>query len=177
MCRFIHLSALACSCSVALQSVFDCLFLATRAASSLTTLSAAPCQCPAQHVLRSALLRIDLCGVIFQRSSSEKYVTFRYVLADSSPQLGFNFLCVREDSISIPTNIYADQILRAGYDLNKGYSTRVLKLAVLGHGRASGVKKMKQFERAHPKTFNSKHYKQACAFIHQNVEGLFNHFA
>jgi hypothetical protein len=33
--------------------------------------------------------------------------------------------------------------LRAGYDLNKGYSTRVLKLAILGHGRASGVKKMK----------------------------------
>jgi hypothetical protein len=43
--------------------------------------------------------------------------------------------------------------------------------------KACGVKKMKQFERAHPKTFNSKHYNQACAFIHQNVEGLFNHFA
>ena len=95
---------------------------------------------PSPNVLRCALLRIDLCDVIFQRSNSEKYVTFKYFLVDSSPQLGFNFLCVREDSISIPTAIYADPILRAGYDLNKGYSTRVLKLAALGHGRASGVK-------------------------------------
>ena len=101
---------------------------------------------PSPSVLRCALLRIDLCDVIFQRSNSQKHVTFKYFLVDSSPQLGFNFRCVREDSISIPKAIYADPILRAGYDLNQGYSTRVLKLAVLGRGRASGVKKMKPLQ-------------------------------
>ena len=145
MCRCIHVSALACSCSVALQSVFDCLF-GDEGSELANDIIRGAVPVPSPNVLRGALLRIDLCDVIFPRSNSEKYVTFRYFLADSSPQLELNFLCVREDSISIPTAIFADPILRAGYDLNKGYSTRVLKLAVLGHGRASGVKKMKQFQ-------------------------------
>ena len=42
--------------------------------------------------------------------------------------------------------------------------------------KTCGAKKMKQFERADPKTFKSPHYKHACAFIDENMESLFNCF-
>jgi hypothetical protein len=57
---------------------------------------------PSISLLRVARVRLDLMSILFQRQLFFRYTHVRYLLIDSSLQVGFNILCVREDRFAIP---------------------------------------------------------------------------
>ena len=66
---------------------------------------------------------------------------WRYVDPDSSPQLGYNWLVLREDRFTFPHLEYdgVDKVCAA--EFNKAYSTRMCLLSVIGRGRGTLVAK------------------------------------
>ena len=54
--------------------------------------------------MRLARLRLDMLSVVYQQRYFLRSNVVRYLLIDSSPQLGFNFLCTIEDVFVIPSS-------------------------------------------------------------------------
>ena len=96
---------------------------------------------PGMHLLRASRVRLDLMAILYERQQQQKFKHLRYLLIDSSPQLGFNFLCIREDRINIPKDVAADIHKRADFDINSGFETRIAPLSTLGVGNSGLVKK------------------------------------
>ena len=63
------------------------------------------------------------------------------ILVDSSPQLGRNYLCVREDRFRYPRAIAHDSSLMLKYDWSKSFETRIMPLSTLGKGRSGTSRK------------------------------------
>ena len=61
-------------------------------------------------------------------------------MADSSPQLGYNFFCMREERIRIPRS-ELNFVFKHGYDLSGAFESRLCPASVLGHKNASLAKK------------------------------------
>ena len=95
---------------------------------------------PSACFSRSCRIRLDLCNVHFERLLPSKYFFLRYLSVDSSPQLGRNYLCAREDRFRFPIAMEFDMQARSQYDLNVAFETRILPLSTLGKGHSSGLK-------------------------------------
>ena len=90
---------------------------------------------PSLGLLRTSRVKLDYMDILFQRQLFLKFTYRRYWLVDSSPQLGYDFLCVREDRIRIPRCDDWTVELRALYDINAGFETRICPLSTLAHGK------------------------------------------
>ena len=93
-------------------------------------------QMPSEDVLRVARVRLDIMTILFERKLWLRFEYRRYISCDSSPQLGHNFLCVREDRVGIPRDENVGALFRAKYDLNQNFESRIMPLSTLGLGHA-----------------------------------------
>jgi hypothetical protein len=96
---------------------------------------------PSIDFLRHARVRLDVCNVMYQRQLSHEWFFVRHVMVDSSPQLGRNYLCVREDRVRFPRSLLYNFGSLATYDLDAAFETRVMPLSTLGHGEATALRK------------------------------------
>ena len=96
---------------------------------------------PGLQLMRMARVRLDLMNILFQRQLFIRYRYVRYIMVDSSPQLGFNFFCMREDRIAFPREEFVCAEYRVMTDLNIGFETRICSTSTLGLGNAGLVKK------------------------------------
>ena len=96
---------------------------------------------PQQDVLRTARVRLDQCNLLFQRGINKTYNCLRYLMIDSSPQLGWNFLMVLEDRIMFRRSEDTGYSFRAAVDINMYYERRTMLVSTLGHGHSVLVKK------------------------------------
>ena len=97
---------------------------------------------PSLGVLRQSRIKLEMMAILYERELRKKFRCIRYLLLDSSPQLGFNIHCVREDRIMIPRLEWTSPAERARFDITANYSTRIFHLATLGLGNAGTVKKL-----------------------------------
>ena len=74
--------------------------------------------------------------ILFERRLFLRFDCKRYLVTDSSPQLGHNFQCVREDRFIIPNDLCADIVVRAKLDIGHYFETRICPLSTFGAGRA-----------------------------------------
>ena len=95
---------------------------------------------PSIDLMRMARLRLDFMSIMFERQLFMQFQYRRYILVDSSPQLGFNFLCCREDRVRFPRGDFGADFRRA-YDINAAFESRLFPLSTLGVGAAGLVKK------------------------------------
>ena len=86
-------------------------------------------------------VRLDVMAILYERMLAKSFRFTRYILMDSSPQRGYNFLCVREDRVAIPVDQLLSPEMRANFDINSGFQTRLCPLSTLGVGNAGLVKK------------------------------------
>lgn len=96
---------------------------------------------PSVKMLRAARLRLDYMHMIFEQKLFLRCDARHYQLMDSSPQLGFNFLCTIVDTIYIPAAHAVNIHLRVAADLNDHWSSESAPLSSLGVGKSSLVKK------------------------------------
>jgi hypothetical protein len=95
---------------------------------------------PGIQTLRLARVRLDIFEIMFERQLFMRYKYRRYVMADSSPQLGLNFLVVREDRIRIP-RCNDDVVLDVGLRLSRSFESRLCVLSTIGRRSATLAKK------------------------------------
>lgn len=79
---------------------------------------------PSLDTLRMARVKLDVLSMLFERFLQVSFCYLRYFVADSSPQLGYNFLCMREDRIRMP-RAEVTFVLRYGYDLSAAFESRL----------------------------------------------------
>jgi hypothetical protein len=99
---------------------------------------------PSISLMRAARLRLDFLSIMFERRLFMNFYYRRYLLIDSSPQLGFNMLCVREDRVRFPRGSFGADFRKA-YDLSANFESRICPLSTLGAGHAGLVKKRQEF--------------------------------
>jgi len=92
---------------------------------------------PKVAVLRRARVKLDIFSIMFERRLWLHFEYRRYLYLDASPQLGYNFLCGREDRIGIPRDEMLNSHFRSAYDINSNFETRILPVSTLGLGRAT----------------------------------------
>ena len=95
---------------------------------------------PSDESLRAARLKLDMLTFIWERRLQPVNVYLRYLFVDSSPQFGSNYLCMREDRISIPRGQY-NCVFSHSTDLTNHFETRVCVASVTGHRNAGAMKK------------------------------------
>ncbi len=78
--------------------------------------------------------------MLWERQLHSRFRFVRLLFVDSSPQFGHNFLCIREDRVSIPLAVTS--VERSKFDINAHFETRVLPLSTLGLGQAGLVNKV-----------------------------------
>ena len=95
---------------------------------------------PAETTLLGCSHRLNLLYSVWQRKLHKQFEYDRYVMADSSPQLGFNIYGIVEDRVSWPKGAsLADRVeldLQAWCELNRHYLA-----TTLGYGAAGQVHK------------------------------------
>ena len=94
---------------------------------------------PSIGVLRTARIRLDYLRITFEQQLWLRGRVIHFILVDSSPQLGYNILCVIEDTFVIPE----PHTVNAHMHLNsvRDYTSQIKTLSSLGLGRAGLVKK------------------------------------
>ena len=97
-------------------------------------------QIPSPDTLRMARLKLDYLSVMFERLVFLRFRYLRYVYIDASPQMGFNFLCMREERLRIP-RVGDILVFKAGFNLSQVYETRLCFASVVGHRNATLLKK------------------------------------
>ena len=96
---------------------------------------------PSIGVLRAARVRLDICSVIFEQRLFLHQDQIFFLLVDSSPQMGIDFLCVIEDSFMLPSAHSVQAWLEIDLNLQNGYTSQVDLMSSLGGGRAGLAKK------------------------------------
>ena len=94
---------------------------------------------PSVGTFRMARVKLDILPIMYERQLLVEWRYLRYFQVDSSPQLGFNFLCCREDRLRFPVVAGVD-IFAAGFDLSSVCETRLCPLSVIGHRNAKLAK-------------------------------------
>lgn len=104
---------------------------------------------PSASVLREATIRLDLMDVLWQRKLFQHHDYWRYLGPDGSPQLGWNWLVLREDAFIFPmSEAFTDDAL-CQLDYNKLYSSRICLLSTTGRGRATLLYKSMKMSNIH----------------------------
>ena len=104
---------------------------------------------PGARLLRSSRIRLDLMTMRYQQMCFVRFSTLHYMLIDSSPQLGLNFLIVLEDIIKVPEPCTVNLLRRCQLDLNMSWETVLQSLSSLGYGRSGVVKTSVQTSNLH----------------------------
>jgi hypothetical protein len=91
---------------------------------------------PSVSTLFRAARRLDVLITLWYRHEMLTVSSHRYIIPDSSPQAGWNFLCVIEDRIYWPSSMSLEDQVR--FDLSEHSQQRILPLSTLGLG-ASGA--------------------------------------
>ena len=95
---------------------------------------------PQESRLRDARVRLDLLAIRWDRECCQSAAHWRYINPDSSPQLGWNWLIMREDLFTFPS-IAPAAFAPVPEVLNVAFSSRTDVLGTLGRKRASLVKR------------------------------------
>jgi hypothetical protein len=96
---------------------------------------------PSLGLLRASRVRLDLLSITYERKLFLRYRYARYILVDSSPQLGTNFLICREDRIGFAREEFCCNVVRSQININDRFSTRICPVSTLGLGN-KGVTKL-----------------------------------
>ena len=94
---------------------------------------------PGVTKLKSATRKLDVLMSLWYRHEIASVCSHRYIIPDSSPQAGWNLLCVIEDRICWPSCMTVDaQVLM---DLGRHSEERIYPLSTLGLGASSAEHK------------------------------------
>jgi len=96
---------------------------------------------PSIAVLRSARVRLDIMAVLLEQGNWLRRDQIFFLLVDSSPQMGIDFLCVIEDSFVLPSPESVQAWLAIDTNLESGYSSQIDLMSSLGGGRSGLAKK------------------------------------
>lgn len=96
---------------------------------------------PSESRLRDIRLRIDLLSAKWEQETGDRDRHWRYINPDSSPQLGWDWLIVREDKFTFPKDKYETEDCQMSANFNDVYSSRTCRISTLAKGHASKVKK------------------------------------
>ena len=78
---------------------------------------------PAYESLARAKLRLDVLTILYQRILDVAHCVVRFLLIDASPQIGRNFLLVREDSFFLPVEARDNPDLLCQLDVSDNFRT------------------------------------------------------
>ena len=107
-----------------------------------TEFDSGSCPLPSFETLRMARVKLDCISMLWQRFLASSFSFRRFLLYDSSPQIGHDYLIVREDRIRLPLRGVLGPELRAMYDINACYEERLMPLSTLGRGNTGRAKNM-----------------------------------
>lgn len=99
---------------------------------------------PSEKTLRFARVKLDIIDIMYERRLAIQFTYWRYMCPDSSPQLGWNFLCAREERFRFP-KVGKINLVQHGLDLNSQFEHRIYPLSVVGHRHAKLSKKSLNF--------------------------------
>ena len=102
---------------------------------------------PQEQRMRDARVRVDLLHSLFERTQEDKATRWRYLNPDSSPQLGWNWLFVRQDMFVFDRDQYKTDADIASADLRGLFQSFTMKPSTIGHGAGSGLNKAFLMER------------------------------
>ena len=102
-------------------------------------------QIPSLDTLRMARLKLDYLSVMSERLVFLRFRYIRYVYLDAFPQMGFNFLCMREERLRIP-RVGDILIFKTGFNLSQVYETRLCFASVVGHRNATLLKSQQTWQ-------------------------------
>lgn len=88
---------------------------------------------PGRSVLMRARNKIDILMMYYQRKLNHESDYVRHLAVDASPQVRHNFLCMRERSFKVPSDLSLG---------SSGYVSRSLPCTALGYGRATLTNKI-----------------------------------
>lgn len=90
---------------------------------------------PGREILRQFNFKLDRLLILWERHLLAVNTSYRYLQADSSPQLGWNFFALIEYRLSWPKVTPLKQ--QVFLDMREAFSTRHLPLTALGYGRSA----------------------------------------
>lgn len=94
---------------------------------------------PKRSVVQEAQIKLDICYSLLRRFEMTHMASARYVVPDSSPQAGYDILCIVEDTFSWPLGM--PPAARAALDPQACLARRTLPLSTLGYGASSALHK------------------------------------
>ena len=110
--------------------------------SAFTSQSLAEIDLPSDNVLRDGRIKIDSLAVLWERKSFDMYMYWRYLSPDASPQLGWQWLVLREDRFAFPKEKFESETSAAiAANFDEALQSRTCHLSVYGRGRGSLVNK------------------------------------
>ena len=101
-------------------------------------------QLPSYWSLQHARVKLDLLNILYERKLANEWCYLRYIMVDSSPQCGRDYLCCIEERIRLPKGNFSSQYW-CNFDLNSGFEKREMQLSTLAGGHATHVKKSLNF--------------------------------
>ena len=104
---------------------------------------------PSNELLRKANVTLDILSVLWMREEFNDYDWWLYINPDGSPQLGWYWLVMREDSFRFNLREFTDESMQAHADMNKAYSTRMCLLSCVGRGRGTTIGKSYKMSAIH----------------------------
>jgi len=96
---------------------------------------------PTLDYFRQARLKLDMMSILFERQLHVRWVFWRYLLIDASPQFGHDYLIITEDRFRFPRSAALDSVSQAKVNLNQSYETRTCPVSTIGKGHATAEKK------------------------------------
>jgi hypothetical protein len=99
---------------------------------------------PSRQSLGKALVKLDLCMMMWQRFCWKKgFACAASMSADSSTQSHWDFYCQRRDVLRIRPDAVARERLDESANLSSQFSHELSPLACIGFGEGSGAHKMR----------------------------------
>ena len=97
---------------------------------------------PKEFILRDARIKLDALRVLWGRETFEDNYAWRYLSPDGSPQLGWQWLVLREDRFDFSKKEFGSEPEAAEKaDFNRALHSRTCHLSVYGRGQGSLVNK------------------------------------
>ena len=115
---------------------------------------------PSRFTLARQRQKMDVASMHYEREVTRRHLVVRFLSADSSPQLGYNFFGVREDRLVLPRTAFGasgqtdwDQWVSAVAGLTRAsiqrsWSTHLWPLTSLGYGAAGLCHKLRNLTHA-----------------------------